>query len=399
MTPNARQAVSVERLHFRPGEMDYHAVQAAEHVSRYSFAAPLCTGKRVLDVACGEGYGAFILARQGAAEVVGVDVAEDAIAIARHLFARDGVEFIAGDAVDLSAILGNRPLFDVIVSFETIEHVSEPRRFLEGIRRTLAPGGTIVLSCPNDALQTARGIANPFHLRTYTLGEFQELTTGVLGTAARWYLATPLQGIVIAEASSSLLSNDSRDLSLLLDFREASPSHLLPAQTNCRVTPENCTFYLGIWGCSGNAVHVAAPMSAQAYLEPWWALEQFKERMEDFKERVAFLEEQIGELRRASMAEKARLLNAQSLKERVAFLEEQIADLRRASMVEKARIIPQQVSQAILRLREIESSRGHRLLRCYYALAGSPTTGPVIQLLRRIAGRALHLIRRLRAAS
>src|SRR5262249_37559623 len=108
--------------------------------------------------------------------------------------------------------------------------------------------------------------------------------------------------------------------------------------------------------------------------------------------------EQIGELRRASMAEKARR-GAQSLKERVAFLEEQIAELRRASMVEKARLIPPQASQAILRLREIESSRGYRLLQSYYALAGSPVTGPVIQRLRRIARPALHLVRRLRAVS
>jgi len=125
--------------------------------------------------------------------------------------------------------------------------------------------------------------------------------------------------------------------------------------------------------------------------------------LEQFKEQVAFLEGQIGELRRASMAENARLLSAQSaleqFKEQVAFLEGQIGELRRASMVEKARLIPQQASQAILRLREIESSRGYRLLQRYYALAGSPVSGPVIQRLRRIARPALHLVRRLRAVS
>jgi SAM-dependent methyltransferase len=370
--------------------MDYHAVLAAEHASRYAFAAALCAGKRVLDVACGDGYGAFILARQGTAEVVGVDIAEEAIAVARHRFAREGVEFLCGNVLELSELLGTRAPFDVVISFETIEHISDPRRLLEGISRVLAPDGIIILSCPNDALETARGITNQFHVKTYTLADFQELTTSILGTGARWYLGTPLQGIVIAETSSPLLHNDSRDLSLLVDFVETSSGHLLPAQPNLRVTPENCTFYLGIWGAFGNAVHVAAPMSKQGYLEPWWALERSKER-------VAFLEEQIGELRRAAMAEKAALERSE---EHVAFLEEQIGELRRACMVEKkARLVPQHAGHAILRLREIESSRGYRLLHRYYLLAGAPVIGPAIHLLRRIARRVLHLVRRLRAAS
>ena len=380
-----------ERLHFRPGQMDYHAALAAEHVSRYAFAAPICAGKRVLDVACGEGYGAFILAREGAREVVGVDIAEEALAIARSRFASNGVEFVGGDALDLSAILGNRDPFDVIVSFETVEHISDPRRFLDGIRRLLTPGGVVILSCPNDALETDRGVINPFHLRTYTLADFQELTTSVLGPAARWYLGAPVQGTIVAETSCSLLHNDSRDLSLLVDFQETTSGHLLPTQWNLRVTPENCAFYLGVWGDRGNAVHVAAPMSKHAYLEPWWALETFKER-------VSFLEGQIGELRRAAKIEKARR-GTRPLRERVAFLEEQILELRRASMVEKARPVlqqTQQAQQAILRLREIESSRGYWALQRYYALAGAPLIGPAIQLLRRISRHAVYLIKRLR---
>ena len=162
------KAVCAERLHFGPGQMDYNAVLAAEHVSRYAFAAPLCAGKRVLDVACGEGYGAFMLAGQGATEVIGVDIAEEAISAARDRFACGCVEFLVGDALDLPDLLGKRAPFDVVVSFETVEHVSDPHRFLNGIRRVLAPGGVILVSCPNDALETARGVTNQFHVRTHT---------------------------------------------------------------------------------------------------------------------------------------------------------------------------------------------------------------------------------------
>jgi glycosyltransferase involved in cell wall biosynthesis len=76
----------------------------------------------------------------------------------------------------------------------------------------------------------------------------------------------------------------------------------------------------------------------------------------------------------------------------VTFLEQQIADLRRASLAAKVRTTP----QAVLRLREIESSRGYRLLQRYYALAYAPLTGPVIRLMRGVALRVSHLVRRIR---
>jgi glycosyltransferase involved in cell wall biosynthesis/2-polyprenyl-3-methyl-5-hydroxy-6-metoxy-1,4-benzoquinol methylase len=383
-------AVYAERQHFHPGQKDYHAVLAAEHISRHAFAASLCVGKRVLDVACGDGYGAFLLAQQGARVVVGVDVAEEAIAIGRHCFARDGVEFLLGNLLDLPGVLGKRAPFDVIVSFETIEHVSDPGRFLDGVRRVLAPGGIVLVSCSSDAREAAWGSTNRLHTKRYTLADFQKMTTGVLGAAALWYLGAPLQGIIIDETPFRPPRDDNDDLSRPVDGRDASYAHLLPVQSHLRLTPEISTFYLGIWGTTGNAANLPASMSKRIYIEPWWALEWFKER-------VAFLEEQNRELWQTSMTEKARL-GLESLKERVAFLEEQIAELRRASMVQKARLFPQQAHQAIMRLREIESSRGHRLLQRYYMLAGAPVIGPVIQLLRRIARRVPHLVRRLRAA-
>jgi ubiquinone/menaquinone biosynthesis C-methylase UbiE len=334
--------------------MDYDAVLATEHVGRYTFAAPLCSGKRVLDVACGEGYGAFMLAKRGAAEVVGVDISEEAIGVAQQRFARDGIQFLAGDATDLSAVLRNRAPFDVVVSFETIEHVSDPRRFLDGVAAVLAPGGIVLLSCPNDAPESARGIINEFHLKTYTLAEFQRVTTSVLGVATGWYLGTPLLGTIVAEASSSLLVNESSDLSLLVDCQEEIPSsHLLPAQPNLRVTPDNCTFYLGIWGASGKTAQVAAaPMSKQSFLQPWLALEQ------------------IGELRRCKQETERTLVR-----------------------------LREETERALARLREIESSRGYWLLLRYYALAGAPVTGFLIQLLRKGAKHVLRLIGRLRVAS
>src|SRR5512140_3162495 len=93
------------------------------HVARYLFAAAHAQGRRVLDAATGSGYGAHLLRVQGAAQVVGVDIDAAEIEQARQRFATEGVEYLADDCQQLDKVQGT---FDVICSFETIEHVPQP---------------------------------------------------------------------------------------------------------------------------------------------------------------------------------------------------------------------------------------------------------------------------------
>jgi SAM-dependent methyltransferase len=134
-----------------------------EHWHRYLFAAPLATGRRALDVACGEGYGSALLARS-AAHVTGIDIAAEAIAHARARYrARPNLEFRQGDCAALPLTEAS---FDVVVSFETIEHVAAQQAFVAEVRRVLAPGGLFVLSCPNKVeYADKRGLVNAFHIR------------------------------------------------------------------------------------------------------------------------------------------------------------------------------------------------------------------------------------------
>ncbi len=126
------------------------------HLRRYEFASKYTSGKRVADIACGLGYGTRIVMSDGqAAGVVGIDLSDEAVAYARRRFARPGVTFQTADAsrtglADASA--------DVITSFETIEHVPDPARLLREFVRVLAPGGTLVLSTPNDWGLTAHHV-------------------------------------------------------------------------------------------------------------------------------------------------------------------------------------------------------------------------------------------------
>src|SRR5581483_11909615 len=161
-----------------PGEIWY------EHWHRYHFALPLVQGSRVLDVACGSGYGSALLAR-AAAEVTGVDVAADAIAHARAKYAHAAnLQFREGDCVALPFADGS---FDVVVSFETIEHIAAQERFLAELRRVLAPGGLLVLSCPNrPAYSEARGITNPFHVRELDRAELRDMLAPHFPACA-WY--------------------------------------------------------------------------------------------------------------------------------------------------------------------------------------------------------------------
>ena len=134
-----------------------------EHWHRYHFVAPLAAGKRVLDVACGEGYGSALLARH-AARTTGVDISEAAIAHARKAYGGTAnLAFVAAPCTKLPLADAS---VDVVVSFETIEHIQEQEEFLDEIARVLAPDGVLVLSCPNKREYTdRRGYTNEFHVK------------------------------------------------------------------------------------------------------------------------------------------------------------------------------------------------------------------------------------------
>jgi SAM-dependent methyltransferase len=139
----------------------------AEHVARYRWAAVLAEGKRVLDAGCGTGYGAELLASEGAAGVVAVDVDPEVIEAAQ----RDGsstVTFAAADLRELPAGLGT---FDVVVCFEVLEHIDEPEAALDRLSAALAPNGILVVSSPNRDVYPP---GNPFHKHEFTPDELGE---------------------------------------------------------------------------------------------------------------------------------------------------------------------------------------------------------------------------------
>ena len=135
-----------------------------EHMHRYAFAAAFGVGKRVLDAACGEGYGSALMARAGA-RVLGVDISDETVAHARQRYADlSALRFEQADVTALDHLPDAG--FDVIVSFETLEHVEAQERMLAGFRRLLAPGGLLLISSPDKRTYSdLRNYHNEFHVR------------------------------------------------------------------------------------------------------------------------------------------------------------------------------------------------------------------------------------------
>ena len=155
-----------------PGECEPDLLN--EHMARYRFAQRFSAGKVVLDAACGSGYGAALLA-ENASEVVGCDIAHEAIEYARKVYgaAKDStlrVEYCESDCLALPFPAAR---FDLVVAFEIIEHLDNPQAFLDEMDRVLSPAGILIVSTPNRLYYTEeRGEINPFHHHEFTFDEF-----------------------------------------------------------------------------------------------------------------------------------------------------------------------------------------------------------------------------------
>lgn len=159
------------------GEMVY------EHWHRYLIARQYAKGLRVLDVASGEGYGSHLLA-QVAASVVGVDLSADAVAHAAVRYPASNLRYVAASCTHIAEPDAS---FDVIVSFETIEHITEHEAFLREVNRLLVPGGLFIISSPNRPEYSDRtGYKNEFHVKELDREELKNLLDRHF-PAQRWF--------------------------------------------------------------------------------------------------------------------------------------------------------------------------------------------------------------------
>jgi 2-polyprenyl-3-methyl-5-hydroxy-6-metoxy-1,4-benzoquinol methylase len=141
------------------------------HLVVYEWVAGQVAGRRLIDMASGEGYGAAALAAR-AASVVGVEANPDAFEHARLRYVRPNLRF------ERSMVEVYAEPCDAIVFLQTIEHVQDPDAVLEHFAAMLAPGGVVFVSTPNVLTLAPPGAersGNPWHVREYRPEEFRAL--------------------------------------------------------------------------------------------------------------------------------------------------------------------------------------------------------------------------------
>jgi len=154
-----------------------------EHLNRYIFAGQFAANKVVLDIACGTGYGSSLLKDKGAGAVIGIDISEQTVEYCRKKFSSGNMSFVVGSA-------SRMPLkdnsIDVVVSFETIEHLNEgdQQLFVMEIQRVLRPDGVLIMSTPN---VSRTGHKNAFHIKELSYEEYRKLLSDKFGNTVYYY--------------------------------------------------------------------------------------------------------------------------------------------------------------------------------------------------------------------
>lgn len=145
----------------------------AHHLAKYRLAASLLSAGRILDVGCGVGYGTATLAASDR-EVIGVDVAPEALDVARTRYAGKGVSFQQMDGEDLHFPDGS---FNGVICFEAIEHFHHPERHLSEVVRLLRPDGVYLMSTPQPG-HDADPAHNPHHHHEFSRQDLERLLRG-----------------------------------------------------------------------------------------------------------------------------------------------------------------------------------------------------------------------------
>jgi len=172
---------------FSPEEHDI--IISLEHWHRYVHISDLVSNKDILDVASGMGYGANLLAKN-ANSVVGVDISEQAVASSRNKYFRENLSY---QVASVSELPFENDIFDIVVSFETIEHISESLqlKFLEEVKRVLKEDGVFIVSTPEKYYYSdLRNYNNEFHIKEFYEKEFRTFLNGFFSNVQFNYQTT-----------------------------------------------------------------------------------------------------------------------------------------------------------------------------------------------------------------
>lgn len=148
----------------------------ADHVGRYKFACDYVKPTdKVLDAACGVGYGSYLIAKTvKGAQLTAVDISDEALAYGKKFYKHKNVQYLNADITKLPLPEGS---FDVVTTFETIEHIDDDNAIIAAFFKALKPGGVLLGSTPNEDLIPHSPELNPYHFRHHTQATLTKLLT------------------------------------------------------------------------------------------------------------------------------------------------------------------------------------------------------------------------------
>jgi len=162
---NTRLVDTGERM--IPTKENEVSVVFSRHLFTYKYASKYVLDKVVLDIGCGTGYGCHLLAHK-AKHVTGLDYDASAIAYCKTNYLASNIEFTHADASSLPPT----NMFDIVISFQVIEHIADIDNFMIQVKKRVKPGGIILITTPNSRVGTTDISENPFHVNEMSYAEF-----------------------------------------------------------------------------------------------------------------------------------------------------------------------------------------------------------------------------------
>ncbi|BAQ49160.1 MULTISPECIES: class I SAM-dependent methyltransferase [Methylobacterium] len=200
-----------------------HSQIEAEHVHRYLLARKFCENKSVLDIACGEGYGSWILSKV-ANSVLGVDVDAATIKHADTFYKQNNLHFMIGDARKIPC---QDHSIDVVVSFETIEHICEHNIFISELKRVLKSNGTLIISSPDcNVYSSDDKTNNPYHLKELSKDEFLEFLSNNFLNVAQFSQQALIGSLIVPDnnTSSNLIVFERKSIDIVEEHNHLASS-------------------------------------------------------------------------------------------------------------------------------------------------------------------------------
>lgn len=218
----------------------------AEHYHRYMAVSQFAKSRRVLDIASGEGYGAFLLSMH-AEEVVGVDVSREAVEQARSKYNSDRLSFEVGS---ISSIPMSDSYFDVIVSFETLEHVDGHEQVLSELVRVLKQDGVLIISTPDKRVYSDEvSRQNHYHVKELYYPEFRRLLSTYFKHVEYYGQRFTVGSVIVPFHEAGAAGDRSDQLTLFSGLydswhaRESGYSYIIAIASNAELKPMTGSIY------------------------------------------------------------------------------------------------------------------------------------------------------------